>query len=101
MENNVIACEICNVASQMENLIDNRFHSKFAEDDCMQGGDYDSKDVEEDKKCTGCLDNATATSWCVECEEFICQNCVLVSCSGPTVLHNFYIVLISGLSWIF
>lgn len=83
VESNVIVCQICNVTSQTQNLIDNRFHSKFVEDDCNHGMDDDGKDTEEDKKCTSCHDNASATSWCVECEEFICENCVLVSVSMP------------------
>ncbi|XP_066591209.1 E3 ubiquitin-protein ligase TRIM33 isoform X3 [Prorops nasuta] len=77
LEGNVISCQICNVASQIENLIENRFITKFIDDDSNLGTDDDSKDNEEDKKCTSCHDNATATSWCVECEEFICQNCVM------------------------
>lgn len=78
MESNVIACQICNVTTQAENLIENRFLSKFIEEDNSPGTDDESKETEEEKKCTSCHDNANATSWCVECEEFICQNCVMV-----------------------
>lgn len=77
LDGNVVVCQICNVASQMDNLIENRFHTKYIDDDCNQGIDDDGKEVEDDKKCTSCHDNATATSWCVDCEEFICQNCVM------------------------
>ncbi|XP_076767123.1 E3 ubiquitin-protein ligase TRIM33 isoform X1 [Xylocopa sonorina] len=77
LESNVIACQICNVTTQAENLIENRFLSKFIEEDNSPGTDDESKETEEEKKCTCCQDNATATSWCVECEEFICQNCVM------------------------
>ncbi|XP_034196335.1 E3 ubiquitin-protein ligase TRIM33 isoform X1 [Osmia lignaria lignaria] len=77
LESNVIACQICNVTTQAENLIENRFLSKFIEEDNSPGTDDESKETEEEKKCTSCHDNATATSWCVECEEFICQSCVL------------------------
>ncbi|XP_026673288.1 E3 ubiquitin-protein ligase TRIM33-like [Ceratina calcarata] len=77
LESNVIACQICNVTTQAENLIENRFLSKFIEEDNSPGTDDESKETEEEKKCTSCHDNATATSWCVECEEFICQNCVM------------------------
>lgn len=27
-------------------------------------------------KCSSCTDDAIATSWCVECAEFICDSCV-------------------------
>ncbi|KOX76823.1 E3 ubiquitin-protein ligase TRIM33 [Melipona quadrifasciata] len=77
LESNVIACQICNVTTQAENLIENRFLSKFIEEDNSPGTDDESKETEEEKKCTSCHDNANATSWCVECEEFICQNCVM------------------------
>lgn len=71
-------CASCNVISQPENLIENRFFSKFLEDDISNTGEEDPKDAEEEKKCTNCSENAIATSWCVECEEMICQNCVMV-----------------------
>lgn len=74
----MIMCQLCNVASQMENLIENRFLSKLLEEDTNLGIEDEAKDIEEEKKCTSCHDNVTATSWCVECEEFICQNCVMV-----------------------
>ncbi|XP_011140304.1 E3 ubiquitin-protein ligase TRIM33 [Harpegnathos saltator] len=77
LESNVIMCQICNVASQVENLIENRFLSKLLEEDTNLGVEDELKDTEEEKKCTSCHDNVTATSWCVECEEFICQNCVM------------------------
>lgn len=31
-----------------------------------------------DLKCSSCQDGAPATSWCVECAEFICDDCVQV-----------------------
>lgn len=79
VESNVIVCQICNVTSQAENLIENRFIAKFIEEDTHQIDEDIVKEIEEEKKCTSCHDNASATSWCVECEEFICQNCVMVS----------------------
>jgi hypothetical protein len=82
-ETNVIVCQICNVISQSENLIENRFFSKFWEDDINASCDDETKDVEEEKKCTNCAENAIATSWCVECEELICQNCVMASDFTP------------------
>ncbi|XP_076664091.1 E3 ubiquitin-protein ligase TRIM33 [Andrena cerasifolii] len=77
LESNVVACQICNVTTQADNLIENRFLSKLMEEDSNPGTDDESKETEEEKKCTSCHDNATATSWCIECEEYICQNCVM------------------------
>lgn len=78
VESNVIMCHVCNVASQVENLIENRFLSKLLEEESDLGLEEEAKEAEEEKKCTSCHDNIVATSWCVECEEFICQNCVMV-----------------------
>lgn len=86
----MIMCQICNVASQMENLIENRFLSKLLEEDTNSGVEDEPKDTEEEKKCTSCHDNVTATSWCVECEEFICLNCVMVIISY--VLNDMHIL---------
>lgn len=89
-------CQICNVASQVENLIENRFLSKLLEEDTNSGIEDEPKDAEEEKKCTSCHDNVTATSWCVECEEFICQNCVMVIISyilnDIHVLYNYIFI---------
>lgn len=78
VESNMIMCHICNVASQVDNLIENRFLAKLLEDDSNIVDD-EVKDTDEETKCTSCHDNVNATSWCVECEEFICPNCVMVS----------------------
>lgn len=78
VESNVVICHVCNVTSQLENLIENRFLSKLLEEESDLGLDEETKEAEEEKKCTSCHDNIVATSWCVECEEFICQNCVMV-----------------------
>ncbi|XP_012224191.1 E3 ubiquitin-protein ligase TRIM33 [Linepithema humile] len=77
LESNVIMCHICNVTSQVENLIENRFLSKLLDEDSNLGLDDETKEIEEEKKCTSCVDNVTATSWCIECQEYICQSCVL------------------------
>ncbi|XP_015596878.1 E3 ubiquitin-protein ligase TRIM33 [Cephus cinctus] len=73
LESHVIVCHICNVTSHAENLIENKFLAKLGEDELIIEEEKD----EDEKKCTSCHDDATATSWCVECEEFICQNCVM------------------------
>ncbi|XP_046430107.1 E3 ubiquitin-protein ligase TRIM33 [Neodiprion fabricii] len=81
LESNVIVCQICNVACRMENLIENRFFLKLMDEEngCLVEDlpENVKESGEEEKKCTSCRDNATATSWCVDCEEFICENCVL------------------------
>lgn len=89
-DNNVISCQSCNVISQPENLIENRFFAKFLEDDANIACEDEPKE-EEEKQCTNCPD-LVATSWCVECEEFICQNCVMVRDSIYTSIYNNLII---------
>ncbi|CAD6224100.1 GSCOCG00005481001-RA-CDS [Cotesia congregata] len=78
IESNMIVCQVCNVTTHTENLIDNKFHAKFLLLDDLEAGDTsdDTSAEDEEKKCTSCHDNASATSWCVDCKEFICENCV-------------------------
>lgn len=92
VESNVIMCHVCNVTSQMENLIENRFLSKLLEEESDLGLDDESKEAEEEKKCTSCHDNIVATSWCVECEEFICQNCVMVIINYVLNISSIYTI---------
>ena len=79
MESGAIVCTICNITSHAENLIENRFISKLVQEECNVGADEERKDSEEEKQCTSCNENAKATSYCIDCEEFICQNCVMVN----------------------
>lgn len=75
----------------MENLIENRFLSKLLEEESDLGLDDEPKEAEEEKKCTSCHDNIVATSWCMECEEYICQNCVMVIINYVLNINNIYI----------
>ncbi|XP_033218838.1 E3 ubiquitin-protein ligase TRIM33 isoform X2 [Belonocnema kinseyi] len=77
VESSFIVCTICNVTSHAENLIENRFISKLIQEECNVGTEEESKVTEEEKLCTSCNEDARATSYCIDCEEFICQNCVM------------------------
>ncbi|XP_020293767.1 E3 ubiquitin-protein ligase TRIM33 isoform X2 [Pseudomyrmex gracilis] len=77
LESDMIMCHVCNVPSQANNLIENRFLAKLLNEENSNLEADNDKETEEEKTCTSCHDNVTATSWCVECEEFICHNCVL------------------------
>lgn len=79
----MINCQVCNVVSHLNNLIENRFFTKLLEDD-LNGEDEPNE--EEEKKCTNCPENE-ATSWCIDCEEWICQNCVLVTLITSIYFH--------------
>lgn len=73
----LIHCSICNMASSADKIITNQFLIELSEsnaDDSMaNSNDPDSK---TDIKCSSCSEDETATSWCVECSEYICDSCV-------------------------
>ncbi|XP_058823691.1 transcription intermediary factor 1-alpha isoform X2 [Topomyia yanbarensis] len=68
----VLFCPVCKMESRMEFIIDNVFLSENTADD-NPGSVESTKDM---IKCSSCSDDAIATSWCVECAEFICDSCV-------------------------
>lgn len=67
----VIACAVCRIVCRQSQIIENQFLIETASDESTSN---ESKN--EDQKCNSCADNETATSWCVECSEFICNKCV-------------------------
>lgn len=73
----MVHCPDCNMASQADKIILNQFLIEASEanaDDVLTNvGDPDAKAV---IKCSSCTEDETATSWCVECSEYICDSCV-------------------------
>lgn len=73
----LVHCPICNMASQPDKIIMNQFLIEMSEanadDSLSNSNDPDSKTL---IKCSSCSDDETATSWCVECSEYICDSCV-------------------------
>lgn len=73
----MVHCPDCNMASQADKIILNQFlieASEASADDALASvSDPDAKAV---IKCSSCTDDETATSWCVECSEYICDSCV-------------------------
>lgn len=62
------------MASQFEHIIENQFIiEQNANEDSQNSAESDAKTV---IKCSSCSDDISATSWCVECSEFICDSCV-------------------------
>ncbi|XP_067615834.1 E3 ubiquitin-protein ligase TRIM33 isoform X3 [Eurosta solidaginis] len=78
----LIHCPICNMASQNEFIIDNQFlieQCTAAGDNSLTDGsltDASKSSVTANVACSSCSDNAIATSWCVDCSEYICDSCV-------------------------
>lgn len=71
-----IECPTCNVICNSQNIIDNQF--LLETDSEIESGQSEAPVKPQDVKCSSCSDNASATSWCVECAEFICDSCVQV-----------------------
>ncbi|KAL0273288.1 UNVERIFIED_CONTAM: hypothetical protein PYX00_005994 [Menopon gallinae] len=69
-----IECPICHVLCNLQNVIDNQFLLELETD--VESGSNEISSKTQDVKCSSCSDNAPATSWCVECAEFICDSCV-------------------------
>ncbi|XP_051863941.1 E3 ubiquitin-protein ligase TRIM33 isoform X2 [Drosophila albomicans] len=76
----LIHCPVCDNASQNEYIIENQ----FLIEQCAAGDNGDGNGSSDGLKssltaniqCSSCSDGAVATSWCVDCSEYICDNCV-------------------------
>lgn len=62
-----VYCRICGFYMDPKNIIENQFLNDASSDDANKFDDI---------KCSSCSDEAPASSWCVDCSEFICDNCV-------------------------
>ncbi|VVD05193.1 unnamed protein product, partial [Leptidea sinapis] len=68
-----ILCAACRLQCQPNNMIDQRFVlEKVAMEQAGTNGNMSG-----DQQCNSCEDTEPATSYCVDCAEFICDNCVL------------------------
>lgn len=74
---NIIECPTCHVICNSQNIIDNQFLMET--DTEVESATSEPSAKVQDIKCSSCTDNAPATSWCVECAEFICDSCVQVN----------------------
>lgn len=64
-----VDCPLCTLSSLSERVLDNQFLLELSSND-----EQTSKIT--DLKCSSCTDDAIATSYCTDCSEFICENCV-------------------------
>ena len=72
----LINCPICNMVSRSDRIIENQFLIEEQTSDENQANADDLIAEKSAIKCSSCNDDANATSWCVDCSEFICDNCV-------------------------
>lgn len=76
-----INCPLCKTDNRSDYIINNHFLIEMLtlmqnEDGSASGSGSSAGSVEEVTKCTNCTDELPATSYCVECSELICDNCV-------------------------
>lgn len=74
-----ITCPLCKTDNRSDFIINNHFLIEMlnliqSEDDANGSGTSSSGSAEEIRKCAN--DDLPATSYCVDCEELICDNCV-------------------------
>ncbi|XP_074660160.1 E3 ubiquitin-protein ligase TRIM33-like isoform X2 [Tubulanus polymorphus] len=62
-------CATCNALYHTSQIIDNKFISETSVTE-MQNA------AEESNNCTGCEDSIPATSYCIDCPEWLCDQCV-------------------------
>ncbi|XP_075981925.1 transcription intermediary factor 1-alpha-like [Anticarsia gemmatalis] len=67
-----VTCPACRLQCQLANMIDQRFvmEKMTVEQAGTNGG------MSGEQQCNSCEDTEPATSYCVDCAEFICDNCV-------------------------
>ncbi|KAG5862836.1 hypothetical protein JTB14_030509 [Gonioctena quinquepunctata] len=63
-----IECPLCGIVCDPGRIIENQFLLELA------NNEETAKNTE--MKCSNCTDDAAATSYCTDCSEFICDNCV-------------------------
>lgn len=73
-ENCTILCPACNATVEKSKVLDNLFVQSAPIVHLID----DEEEKEEDRHvCTGCDENEEATSFCVECKEWLCDQCVI------------------------
>ncbi|XP_023025015.1 E3 ubiquitin-protein ligase TRIM33 isoform X2 [Leptinotarsa decemlineata] len=63
-----VECPFCGIVCEPERIIENQFLLELANNE--------DSTKNTDMKCSNCTDDAFATSYCTDCSEFICDNCV-------------------------
>lgn len=81
-----VLCIACSMPNQMAGIIDNQFlveQLTLSEETAAAAAAASSTNGSAKESsatapilCSGCSDEVAATSWCVECAEYICDSCV-------------------------
>ena len=69
-------CPICKMDNRSDYIIENQFLTELLNSTSADEAGSSRVVEEEMIKCSSCSDENPATSWCVECSEYICDSCV-------------------------
>lgn len=69
---NIIICQLCHVHSHVDNLVENKFFTKFLEKDS------NLKKNSVNSVCSNCEESVASNNWCMDCEGWICDICAEV-----------------------
>nr|CAH7723760.1 unnamed protein product [Callosobruchus chinensis] len=74
-----VECPLCSILCSPDRIIDNQFLLELSAASGTSGSSNEESAGATQKpelKCSSCSDDAVATSYCADCSEFICDNCV-------------------------
>uniref|UniRef100_A0A1B6EGQ1 Uncharacterized protein n=1 Tax=Clastoptera arizonana TaxID=38151 RepID=A0A1B6EGQ1_9HEMI len=71
-ETSTLVCPVCRVLCRGSNIIENHF---LVERCSVPSNESEDASKQNELKCGSCPETV-ATSWCVECAEYICEGCV-------------------------
>lgn len=71
-----LQCSSCQIACDPDKIIDNQFLLELTAATLEDNSTTTASNKFADLKCSSCSDNIVATSWCIDCAEFICDICV-------------------------
>ena len=71
-----LTCPVCNQEYKFESLINNPFITVAVNQDSRPSEDG-SPSTQKFPICTSCDDNQKASSFCIECQEWLCDPCVI------------------------
>jgi len=70
-----VTCCVCRQVSMLSNMIDNLFVPDVSATASTPSGDSDVNGGTTGHNCTGCEENITASHFCVDCSEWLCDPC--------------------------
>ena len=70
-----VKCPICHEETPVKALLDNRLVSQ----DKAENAECSGSQPEEKQSCMACEEDTPATSYCLDCAEWLCEQCVQVN----------------------